>query len=138
MPDRPRKRPRPNPFYVLLLVASTAFVITSLAYLMVPYVARQANERPAGRAPGEASRNLAEWLDRRGPEVLAAEFGAMLVLGVLACFTFQVVYNIMMSCGIVPVKGLTLPLLSYGGSSMIATLAGFGLILNVRMRRFTN
>jgi rod shape determining protein RodA len=64
--------------------------------------------------------------------------GAYLVLGVLACFTFQVVYNIMMSCGIVPVKGLTLPLLSYGGSSMIATLAGFGLILNVRMRRFTN
>ena len=37
-----------------------------------------------------------------------------------------------------PVKGLTLPLLSYGGSSMIATLASFGLILNVRMRRFTN
>ncbi len=35
-------------------------------------------------------------------------------------------------------KGLTLPLMSYGGSSMIATLAGFGLILNVRMRRFTN
>ena len=64
--------------------------------------------------------------------------GAYLVLGVLASFTFQVVYNIMMSCGIVPVKGLTLPLLSYGGSSMIATLAGFGLILNVRMRRFTN
>jgi rod shape determining protein RodA len=35
-------------------------------------------------------------------------------------------------------QGLTLPLMSYGGSSMIATLAGFGLILNVRMRRFTN
>ena len=53
-------------------------------------------------------------------------------------FTFQVVYNITMSAGLVPVKGLTLPLMSYGGSSMIATLAGFGLILNVRMRRFTN
>jgi len=64
--------------------------------------------------------------------------GAYLVLGVLASFTFQVVYNITMSAGLVPVKGLTLPLMSYGGSSMIATLAGFGLILNVRMRRFTN
>ncbi|MCC7034468.1 MAG: rod shape-determining protein RodA [Acidobacteria bacterium] len=64
--------------------------------------------------------------------------GAYLVLGVLASFTFQVVYNITMSMGLVPVKGLTLPLMSYGGSSMIATLAGFGLILNVRMRRFTN
>jgi rod shape determining protein RodA len=64
--------------------------------------------------------------------------GAYLVLGVLASFTFQVLYNITMAAGLAPVKGLTLPLMSYGGSSMIATLAGFGLILNVRMRRFTN
>lgn len=64
--------------------------------------------------------------------------GAYLVLGLLACFTFQVIYNITMSAGLAPVKGLTLPLLSYGGSSMIATLAAFGLIVNVRMRRFTN
>jgi rod shape determining protein RodA len=64
--------------------------------------------------------------------------GAYLVLGVLASFVFQVIYNITMSAGLVPVKGLTLPLMSYGGSSMIATLAAFGLVLNVRMRRFTN
>ncbi|HUR33536.1 MAG TPA: rod shape-determining protein RodA [Vicinamibacterales bacterium] len=64
--------------------------------------------------------------------------GSYLVLGVLAGFTFQVIYNITMSAGLAPVKGLTLPLMSYGGSSMIATLAGFGLVLNVRMRRFTN
>jgi rod shape determining protein RodA len=64
--------------------------------------------------------------------------GTYLVLGVLASFTFQVIYNITMSAGLAPVKGLTLPLMSYGGSSMIATMAGFGLILNVRMRRFTN
>ena len=64
--------------------------------------------------------------------------GAYLVLGILAGFTFQVLYNISMSAGLAPVKGLTLPLMSYGGSSLIATLAGFGLILNVRMRRFTN
>ena len=64
--------------------------------------------------------------------------GSYLVLGVLASFAFQVIYNITMSAGLAPVKGLPLPLMSYGGSSMIATLAGFGLILNVRMRRFTN
>ena len=64
--------------------------------------------------------------------------GSYLVLGVLASFSFQVIYNITMSAGLAPVKGLTLPLMSYGGSSMIATLAGFGLVLNVRMRRFTN
>jgi rod shape determining protein RodA len=66
------------------------------------------------------------------------QLGSYLVLGVLASFTFQVIYNITMSAGLAPVKGLTLPLMSYGGSSMIATLAGFGLVLNVRMRRFTN
>ena len=64
--------------------------------------------------------------------------GAYLVLGILATFTFQVLYNVSMSAGLAPVKGLTLPLMSYGGSSLIATLTGFGLILNVRMRRFTN
>lgn len=64
--------------------------------------------------------------------------GAYLVIGVLGGFTFQVIYNVTMSAGLAPVKGLPLPFMSYGGSSMIATLAGFGLILNVRMRRFTN
>lgn len=64
--------------------------------------------------------------------------GALLTVGIVAGFGFQVLYNITMSAGFAPVKGLTLPLMSYGGSSLVATLAGFGLILNVRMRRFTN
>ncbi|MFN8060562.1 MAG: rod shape-determining protein RodA [Vicinamibacterales bacterium] len=64
--------------------------------------------------------------------------GAFLVVGLISGFTFQVIYNVTMSAGLAPVKGLTLPLMSYGGSSIIATLASFGLILNVRMRRFTN
>ena len=55
-----------------------------------------------------------------------------------AASPFRLFYNVTMSAGLAPVKGLTLPLLSYGGSSVIATLAGLGLILNVRMRRFTN
>jgi rod shape determining protein RodA len=64
--------------------------------------------------------------------------GAMLVVAILSGFGFQVLYNITMSAGLAPVKGLTLPLMSYGGSSLVATLAAFGLILNVRMRRFLN
>ena len=64
--------------------------------------------------------------------------GAFLVVGIISGFGFQVLYNITMSAGLAPVKGLTLPLMSYGGSSLVATLAGFGLILNVRMRRFAN
>lgn len=64
--------------------------------------------------------------------------GTFLVVGILGGLAFQVVYNVTMSAGMAPVKGLTLPLLSYGGSSVLATLAGLGLVLNVRMRRFTN
>jgi rod shape determining protein RodA len=64
--------------------------------------------------------------------------GAYLVGGIITGFAFQVIYNVTMSAGLAPVKGITLPLMSYGGSSLIASLAGFGLILNVRMRRFTN
>jgi rod shape determining protein RodA len=64
--------------------------------------------------------------------------GAFLVAGIVSGFGFQVLYNITMSAGLAPVKGITLPLMSYGGSSLVATLVGFGLILNVRMRRFTN
>ena len=64
--------------------------------------------------------------------------GAYLVGGIISGFAFQVIYNVSMSAGLAPVKGITLPLMSYGGSSLIASLAGFGLILNVRMRRFTN
>ncbi|MEP6916485.1 MAG: rod shape-determining protein RodA [Acidobacteriota bacterium] len=64
--------------------------------------------------------------------------GSYLVGGIISGFSFQVIYNVTMSAGLAPVKGITLPLMSYGGSSIIAALAAFGLILNVRMRRFTN
>jgi rod shape determining protein RodA len=64
--------------------------------------------------------------------------GAFIVAGVSAAFAFQVVYNVGMVAGLVPVKGLPLPLMSYGGSSMVASLVGIGLVLSVRMRRFAN
>jgi rod shape determining protein RodA len=65
-------------------------------------------------------------------------FGALIAAGVAAMLSFQVFVNVGMTVGIMPITGVTLPLMSYGGSSMIATLAAFGLVLNVRMRRFTN
>ncbi len=64
--------------------------------------------------------------------------GAFLVAGISATFAFQVVYNVGMVAGLVPVKGLPLPLMSYGGSSIVASLMGIGLVLSVRMRRFAN
>ena len=113
------------------------------AGLDLDYASRQfPPAKDTGRAAEARLRHI-EWLQESFSALEAARLskdrlGSYLVLGVLASFTFQVVYNITMSAGLAPVKGLTLPLMSYGGSSMIATLAGFGLILNVRMRRFTN
>jgi rod shape determining protein RodA len=78
------------------------------------------------------------WRSLEAAKLARDRVGAFLVVGLVAWFSFQVVYNITMQAGLLPVKGLTLPLMSYGGSSLVATLAGFGLILNVRMRRFTN
>jgi len=49
---------------------------------------------------------------------------------------FQMFEAVGMTLGITPITGIPLPLLSYGGSSAIATLIGLGLVLNVRMRRF--
>ncbi|MCY4661047.1 MAG: rod shape-determining protein RodA [Acidobacteria bacterium] len=74
----------------------------------------------------------------RAAQVARDRTGTYLVVGIMAGFSFQVLYSVAMSAGFAPVKGLTLPLLSYGGSSFIATLMGFGLVLNVGMRRFTN
>jgi rod shape determining protein RodA len=64
--------------------------------------------------------------------------GAFLAAGVAAILSFQVIYNVAMVAGLVPVKGLPLPLMSYGGSSVLSSLIAVGLILNVRMRRFAN
>jgi rod shape determining protein RodA len=78
------------------------------------------------------------WRSLDASRLARDRLGAFLVVGIISGFGFQVLYNITMSAGLAPVKGLTLPLMSYGGSSLVSTLAGFGLILNVRMRRFTN
>ena len=64
--------------------------------------------------------------------------GAFLCAAIATGFAFQVVYNSAMVAGLVPVKGLPLPLMSSGGSSVLASLISVGLVLNVRMRRFAN
>jgi rod shape determining protein RodA len=64
--------------------------------------------------------------------------GAFLVTALAGSFGFQVVYNVAMVAGLVPVKGLPLPLMSYGGSSILSSLMAVGLVLSVRMRRFAN
>ena len=66
------------------------------------------------------------------------KLGRYVALGFGAIFGCQVLANLSMILGLVPIVGIPLPLVSYGGSSVVATLIGIGLVLNVRMRRFVN
>ena len=65
-------------------------------------------------------------------------FGAVLAVGVSALLFWQTIINLGMVMGLLPVVGMTLPLFSYGGSSMLSVMLGLGLLMNVSMRRFTN
>lgn len=64
--------------------------------------------------------------------------GTLLVMGVAAIILFQVAINVGMVLGMMPVTGIPLPLLSYGGSSVIFTFVALGIVMNVRMSRFVN
>jgi rod shape determining protein RodA len=65
-------------------------------------------------------------------------FGQFLAIGITAMLFWHVFINVGMVIGLLPVVGVTLPLMSYGGSSVIAVYAGFGLLANIGMRRFVN
>jgi rod shape determining protein RodA len=81
---------------------------------------------------------LVLWRALETAQLARDRVGAFLAAGLAAVLAFQVVYNVAMVAGLVPVKGLPLPLMSYGGSSIVSTLLAVGLILNVRVRRFVN
>ena len=63
-------------------------------------------------------------------------FGAILSFGVVAMLFWHIFINIGMVLGMMPVVGIPLPLLSYGGSFLLSTMIGMGLLLNVSMRRY--
>lgn len=63
-------------------------------------------------------------------------FGAILAVGVTSMIFWQVFINIGMVMGLMPVVGVPLPLTSYGGSSVLTTMIGLGMLLNISMRRF--
>jgi rod shape determining protein RodA len=64
--------------------------------------------------------------------------GVFIVMGLFSVFFFHFVVNVGMIVGLMPITGLPLPLMSYGGSSLLSTIAAMGIIMNVRMRRFVN
>ncbi len=64
--------------------------------------------------------------------------GTFIVMGVVAVLTFHILVNIGMVVGFMPVTGIPLPLMSYGGSSVLFMFLALGMVMNVRMRRFVN
>jgi rod shape determining protein RodA len=68
-------------------------------------------------------------------EFAKTRFSTLVVVGITCAFVMQTTINITMSVGLLPVVGLPLPLLSYGGSSLIVTYLGFGIIAGYKRRR---
>jgi rod shape determining protein RodA len=64
--------------------------------------------------------------------------GTLIVMGVVAVLIFQIAVNVGMVIGLMPVTGIPLPLMSYGGSSVLFTFLALGIVMNVRMNRFVN
>jgi rod shape determining protein RodA len=64
--------------------------------------------------------------------------GSLIIMGVVAVLTFQIAVNVGMVIGFMPVTGIPLPLMSYGGSSVLFTFLALGVAMNIRMRRFVN
>jgi rod shape determining protein RodA len=80
---------------------------------------------------------LLVWRVWRTARLSADFFGTLLAVGVLGIFAFQVFENIGMTMGIMPITGIPLPFMSYGGSAIIACFIAIGLVANVNMRRFS-
>jgi rod shape determining protein RodA len=64
--------------------------------------------------------------------------GVFIVMGVVAVLSFHIMVNVGMVVGFMPVTGIPLPLMSYGGSSVLFMFLALGIVMNVRMRRFVN
>ncbi len=64
-------------------------------------------------------------------------FGTLVAIGVLAMFAIEIFENVGMTMGIMPITGIPLPFMSYGGSAVIASFLAIGLVLNIHMRRFS-
>jgi rod shape determining protein RodA len=91
----------------------------------------------AGAATLLALFAIVTWRIWRTAQLARDQLGSLICVGVLAMFAFQVFQNVGMTMGIMPVTGIPLPFVSYGGSSTIAAFAAVGLVLNVHMRRFS-
>lgn len=77
------------------------------------------------------------WRIWRTAQLSRDEYGMLVCVGILSMVVFQVFENVGMTMGIMPVTGIPLPFVSYGGSAILTECAAMGLVLSVHMRRFT-
>jgi len=72
------------------------------------------------------------WIARHARE----RYGALLAIGITSIIFWQVAINIGMATGMLPIVGITLPLMSYGGSSMLTMMAALGILISINTRRY--
>jgi rod shape determining protein RodA len=77
------------------------------------------------------------WRIWRTARLARDDFGSLVAVGVLCMLLFQIFENVGMTMGLMPITGIPLPFVSYGGSSILAMFVAVGLVLNVHSRRFS-
>ena len=80
---------------------------------------------------------LIVWRVWRSAQLARDPVGRLICVGVLCMLVFHIFENVGMNLGIMPITGIPLPFVSYGGSATLTAFAGIGLVLNVNMRRFS-
>lgn len=77
------------------------------------------------------------WRVWRAAQLARDEFGTLLCTGIMVMLVVQIFENVGMTMGIMPITGIPLPFISYGGSALLTMFVSMGLVLSVHMRRFT-
>jgi rod shape determining protein RodA len=77
------------------------------------------------------------WRVWRAAQLARDEFGTLLCTGIMVMLVVQIFENVGMTMGIMPITGIPLPFVSYGGSALLTMFVAMGLVLSVHMRRFT-
>jgi rod shape determining protein RodA len=80
---------------------------------------------------------LMVWRTWRAATTARDATGTLICVGVMAMLVFQIFENVGMTMGIMPIAGIPLPFMSYGGSAVVCSFAAIGLVLNVQMRRYS-